>query len=143
YRARVSGIGHVEFQTSDSLSSTEPRKLILVHPWIRDLRDPPEEFTWASTADSDEYDSGPDAEFQSAPSSPGMHASVVLGPAMDEYTRALRLVVRLQQPFYALLLEQQRHGEFRRVAAEHEIVVPGIERAINFAGDVRTEVVEI
>ncbi|KAF8416534.1 hypothetical protein L210DRAFT_2534716 [Boletus edulis BED1] len=50
---------------------------------------------------------------------------------MDEYTRALRLVVRLQQPFHALLLQQQPNGEFRRVAAEHEIVIPESNVRIN------------
>jgi hypothetical protein len=41
---------------------------------------------------------------------------------MDDYTRVLQLVVRLQQPFHALLLEQHSHGEYKRAAAEHEIV---------------------
>ncbi|KAF8138961.1 hypothetical protein EV363DRAFT_1155210, partial [Boletus edulis] len=56
---------------------------------------------------------------------------------------ALRLVVRLQQPFHALLLQQQPNGEFKRVATEHEIIVPGMKYSINFTKDVRTEVVEI
>ncbi|KAF8547157.1 WD40 repeat-like protein [Imleria badia] len=130
------------------LSLTEPRKLIFVHPWIRDLRDPFDGFVWGSTADDDEYDADPEleylsdseTEFASGPSSPLNAAPAI---TMDGYTRALRLVVLLQQPFHALLLRQQPNGEFRRVAAEHEIVVPGIERTINFARDVRTEVVEI
>ncbi|KAF8417602.1 hypothetical protein L210DRAFT_3580675, partial [Boletus edulis BED1] len=45
YRARVSGIGDVEFQTADRLPLAEPRKLIFVHPWIRELRDPLDGFT--------------------------------------------------------------------------------------------------
>ena len=137
YRARVSGIGDVEFRTSDQLSPTEPRRLIFVHPWIRDLCDPPDGFRWGST-DSDE--SGPETDAGSAPSSP-LHA--IPAPAMDGYTRALRLVSRLQQPFHALLLHQQSSGEFRRVAAEHEIILQGIEPRINFARDVRSAVAEI
>ncbi|KAF8127540.1 hypothetical protein EV363DRAFT_1071614, partial [Boletus edulis] len=105
-----------------------PRKLIFVHPWIRELRDPLVGFPWESTAEDDESD---------AESEPGSAA------IMDEYTRALRLVVRLQQPFHALLLQQQPNGEFRRVVAEHEIVIPGIKRPDKFATDMRAEVVEI
>jgi hypothetical protein len=62
---------------------------------------------------------------------------------VDDYTRALQLVVRLQQPFHALLLEQQSHGEYKRVAAEHEIVLPGLERRISSAKEIRVAVVEI
>ncbi|KAF8556862.1 hypothetical protein OG21DRAFT_1495255 [Imleria badia] len=148
YRVRVSGIGDVEFQTLNRFSLTEPRRLIFVHPWIRALQDPLDSFTWGSMVDGDEHDadpeteylSDPETEFASAPSSP---LNTAPAGTMDDYTRALRLVVRLQQPFHALLLQQQPNGEFRRVAAKHEIVVPGIEPAINFARDIRTEVVEI
>ena len=38
---------------------------------------------------------------------------------MDDYTLALRLIVRLRQPFNALLLQHQPDGEFKRVAAEN------------------------
>lgn len=138
YRARVSGIGDVEFQTSDRLSLSHPWRLILVHPWIRDLRDPLDGSPWGSLGSSTEYQSDPEA------SSP--RASLLCAPPVtttDAYTRALRLIVRLQQPFSALLLQQQPNGEYKRVAAEHEIIVPGIERSINLARDTRVDVVEI
>ncbi|KAI9569853.1 hypothetical protein HD554DRAFT_2170850 [Boletus coccyginus] len=142
YRARVSGIGNVEFQTCDRLSLTDPHKLIFVHPWIHTLCDPLDRFTWESSADDDEYDTAPESasEAGSAPTPP-----LYTPPAatMDGYTRALGLIVRLQQPFHALLLQQQPNGEFKRIAAEHEIVIPGIDRGINFARDMRIEVVEI
>ncbi|KAF8557543.1 hypothetical protein OG21DRAFT_1482210, partial [Imleria badia] len=143
YRARVSGIGDVEFQTSDQLSPTEPRKLVFVHPWVRDLYDPLDGFDWENTdsEDEDEDKSDPETDAVSAPSSPLLHG--VPAASMDGYTRALRMVARLQQPLHALLLQQQINREFKRVAAEHEIVVPGIDPKINFAKDIRTEVVEI
>ncbi|KAF8549872.1 hypothetical protein OG21DRAFT_1488212 [Imleria badia] len=142
YRARVSGIGDVEFQTLDQLSPTEPRKLIFVHPWVRDLYDPLERFNWGSadSDDEDEYKSAPESDDGSAPSSP---LAAVPAATMDNYTRALRMIARLQQPFHALLLLQQTNGSFKLVAAEHEIVLPGIDRKMNFAKDIRTEVVEI
>ncbi|KAF8119527.1 hypothetical protein EV363DRAFT_1079731, partial [Boletus edulis] len=135
YRAKVSGIGDVTFQTSDTLPLAEPRKLIFVHPWIRELCDPLEGFPWGSTVDDDD---GSDTDTE--PTSP---LPVLPTTAMDGYTRALRLIVRLQQPFHALLLEQQPNGEFKRVAAEHEIVIPGIKRPHTFSRDIRTGVVDI
>ena len=146
YRARVSGIGDLDFQASETLSLAEPRRLIFVHPWIRDLQYPLDSFAWGSIEDADGYKSDPEmdtdseTEFKSAPSSP-MHAASIDTTA--DYARALRLVVRLQQPFYALLLQQQPNGDFRRIAAEHQIIVPGIDHQINFAREVRTEVVEV
>ena len=111
-----------------------------MHPWLRDLCDPLDGFAWASTGDDDEYNSDLETESGSAPNSP---LRALPAASVDDYTRALRLVVRLQQPFHALLLQQQSNGEFRRVAVEHEIVVPGLERSINLTRDVRAEVVEI
>jgi hypothetical protein len=90
--------------------------------------------------DGDEYGSDPESEAGSAPASP---SQALPAATMDDYTRALRLVARLQQPFRVLLLQQQPNGEFKRVAAEHEIVTPGLERQINFARDIRTQIVEI
>ena len=145
YGARVPGIGHVEFQTSDRLSPKEPRRLIFVHPWLRDLCDPPDGFTWASTAadDDDDDDDLSDSGLESGRASPTLPLHVVPAATMDDHTRALRLVARLQQPFHALLLQQQATGEFKRVATERDIVIPGIERQINFARDVGSGVVEI
>jgi len=146
YRARVSGIGHVEFRTSDRLPLAEQRRLAFAHPWIRDLYDPAEEEVCGSLSDSDDDSlscSSSDVEADSL--SPAAASEVYVGPiaTMDTSTRALRLVVRLQQPFHALLLQQQSHGGYKRVAAEHEIVLPGLERHISSAKDVRVEVVEI
>jgi len=62
---------------------------------------------------------------------------------MDDYTRALQLIVRLQQPFHALFLQQQSQGEYKRVAAEHEIVLPGLERRISSSKEIRVGIVDI
>jgi len=150
FDARVLGIGHVEFRTSDTLSLAEPRKLVFAHPWIRDLRGPLDEVGWGSASDSaDESDSLSDSEVeenyqsQAVPTatSPPLYAGPVA--TMDDYTRALQLIVRLQEPFHALLLQQQSQGEYKRVAAENEIVFPGLERRINSAKEIRVGIVEI
>lgn len=152
YGACVSGIGDVEFQASERLSPREARKLVFVHPWICGLRDPLDGLSWGGTTDDDEDEDrdgyGPEGEEDadletetgSAPSSP-LH--VAPAATINDYTRALRLIVRLQQPFHALLLQQQPNGEFKRVATEHEIIVPGIGRQINSARDIHADVTEI
>ena len=145
YRARVPGVGDVDFQTSDQLSLSEPDRLVLVHPWMRNLRDPLDEFTWGRTADdhSDEYESDTEGETEAESTSPSPLDDVLPVATVDTYARALRLIVRLQQPFPVLLLQHQPNGEFKRVATDHEIVVPGIKRSVNLAKDVRADVVEI
>ena len=147
YRARVSGIGVMKFQTSDRLSLTEPRRLILVHPWIRELSGPVHHdgFTWGHTTDDHEHKPYPEAraEADSIMSPWPSPLPVPLATTMDDYTRALQLIVRLQQPFPALMLQRQLNGEFKRVAAEHEITVPGIERSINLTRDLCVAVVDI
>jgi hypothetical protein len=45
------------------------------------------------------------------------------GPVdLESYSRALKLIVRLAQPFGALLLAQQRSGEYKRIASDHNII---------------------
>ncbi|KAG0701869.1 heterokaryon incompatibility protein-domain-containing protein [Suillus ampliporus] len=41
---------------------------------------------------------------------------------LESHLRELRLVVRLGQPFGALLLAQQRGGEYKRIASDHNII---------------------
>lgn len=40
YLATVSVLGKVEFKTVDVMPLKKPRKLVFVHPWLHDLRDP-------------------------------------------------------------------------------------------------------
>ncbi|KIK40134.1 hypothetical protein CY34DRAFT_40708, partial [Suillus luteus UH-Slu-Lm8-n1] len=42
--------------------------------------------------------------------------------AFDLESRALRLLVRLGQPFSALLLAQQHSGEYKRIASDNDII---------------------
>ena len=144
YRAQVSGIGNVDFQTSDLLSLTEPRRLVFVHPWICDLHDPLDEFHCGSTAADDESDLATMVGRRPTPAS-GLPSHAISATAMDGYTRSLQLIVRLQKPFHALLLQRQAGGEFKRVAAEHEIILPGLEHrdGIDFSRDIHAGVVEV
>ncbi|KAG2038550.1 hypothetical protein BDR03DRAFT_954365 [Suillus americanus] len=45
------------------------------------------------------------------------------GPITSEsHLPALRLIARLRQPFRAILLAQQRGGEYTRIASDHDII---------------------
>ena len=63
-------------------------------------------------------------------------------PRVDTLTRALRMIARLRCPFNALLLEQQPNGQYKRVAAEHQIMFPGLQFNTN-PQDIRAKVLEI
>ena len=62
-------------------------------------------------------------------------------PEWDTYTRALRLVVHLEQPFRALLLVKQSVDTYKRVAVDNEILIP--QRQVMSLKDISTKVLEI
>lgn len=145
YRARVAGIGNVEFRTADKLSPKEPGRLLCVHPWISELRDPYGEDTWAGVSHYDGDEGGGSGGKSGGEVAGG--GSGAGGPDANysepDYVRALRVMVRLSLPFEALLLQQQVSGEYKRVAAEHAISVSGLEPQIDLVRDIHTKVVEI
>ena len=105
YRASVSMLGDVGIRTADPLPS---RGLLLVHPWIRSLLDPPGKIT-------------PNFGVDEKADLSLLHGVASL--ASDDYIRGLWLIARLGLKFSALLLEQQPYHGYKRVAADHEIVV--------------------
>ncbi|KAI6015001.1 hypothetical protein F5J12DRAFT_513269 [Pisolithus orientalis] len=132
YRARVSGLGHVEFTTADHPSLNGPQKFVFVHPWLDHIRRSDSGFTWG---DDSESDTDRDSD-EVAP----LHA--VSAPQVDSYTRVLEIIARLGQPFNALLLAQQSNGTYKRVATEDEIVVSGLGTNIT-SNSIRVKVLEI
>ncbi|KAI6120840.1 hypothetical protein EV401DRAFT_1887444 [Pisolithus croceorrhizus] len=79
----------------------------------------------SSTAVTGEDDSGSDTDSDSDGSAgldedASPHA--VAAPLVGEYARALQMIARLGQPLNVLLLVQQPIGEYKPVAAEHEIL---------------------
>jgi len=68
---------------------------LLAHPWSHDLLEPPD----------------------------FAHELQSVGDRLDELvTRGLRLLVHLGRPFGALLLAQQRGGEYKRIASYNNII---------------------
>lgn len=148
YLAKVSGLGKVEIATVDVLPLQEPRKVVFVHPWIRDIRGGDAGSPWADELDSDsdsqtvvtDADSGDDTDIDSdADSTP---FSAMPSAHVDILTRALSIIVRLTQPFGALVLLEQPDGSFKRVASEDEIVVQLKQNVVSLK-DVRAKVVEV
>ncbi|KAF8555588.1 TPR-like protein [Imleria badia] len=150
YRATVSLLGDVEFKTADVMPLKKPWKLVFVHPWLGDLGDPVSGFTSDDEreAESDvgsnhetetESVSGNGTVYVTAPTSP-LYAERLA--RADHSTLALRLISRLGRPFNALLLEQQSNGQYKRVAAEEEIIVPGVPYKTD-PKDIKMKVMEI
>lgn len=132
----------MEFTTADDLPLHKPQKLVFAHPWIRHIRGPSDGVTYAesdtdSGLDSDSNsDAGADDDASPSPS------LVVSEPQVDDYTQALQMIARLGQPFSVLLLLHQPNGEYKRVAAENEIVVSGLGIDIT-SKNIQVKVLEI
>ncbi|KAF8129630.1 hypothetical protein EV363DRAFT_1168658 [Boletus edulis] len=140
YNAKVSGLGMVEFKTADNIPPAEPRRLVFVHPWISQIRGPhPHGGVGIDVSDSEPEvgeDAGTDEESGAAP------PLGVLATPLDHRTLALQMIVRVRQRFNALLLLRQPGGEYKRVAAENEIVVQ-ISRSQVRSKDIHAEVLDI
>ncbi|KAI6144211.1 hypothetical protein BKA82DRAFT_2383267 [Pisolithus tinctorius] len=140
YRARVSGLGRVEFRTADDLPLHEPKKFVFAHPWIHQIRGPSGGVVGGGDLRSDtDSDSDWDGD---ARSDEVVALHTVSMPQVDDYTRALQMIARLGQPFNVLLLVQQMHGEHKRVAAENEIVISGLGTDIT-SKHIQVQVLEI
>ncbi|KAI6030213.1 hypothetical protein EDC04DRAFT_105039 [Pisolithus marmoratus] len=140
YRARVSGLGNVEFTSTDDLPLHEPRKFVFVHPWLRYIRGSRSEVAWEDDSELDtdsDLGSGSNAGLDEA-----ARSQAVPTPRIGDYTRALHMIARLGQPFSALLLVQQPNGDYKRVAAESEIVVSGLGTNIT-SKNIQVKVLEI
>ncbi|KAG1789544.1 uncharacterized protein HD556DRAFT_777664 [Suillus plorans] len=104
-----------------------------------------EEDCWEDTqSDKDCWDDTESEEgFWSAPQSPSHDLPVKLPEECwtesESHLQALQLIVRLGQPFGAFLLAQQRGGEYKRIASDHDIIAQVEDVAsINEMMDIRT-----
>jgi hypothetical protein len=121
YDIKADGLQDLVITTEDKLvqfSRTKPTQqtFLLVRPWNRhDLGLP----DFADDAHS-VNESEPESLSDNSPSeSPSENELVDLGSR----SRELRLIVSLgQPPFGALLLAQQRGGEYKRIASDHNIM---------------------
>ncbi|KAG0701797.1 heterokaryon incompatibility protein-domain-containing protein [Suillus ampliporus] len=115
YDVKAVGLDDLLITTEDKLRSAS-RTFLLICPWNRhDL---------GLLGDADDAQSVDDWSEPDSPSGesfsryPGDDGPVEL----ESSERALRLLVRLGQPFGALLLAQQQGGEYKRIASDHNII---------------------
>ena len=121
YEVKATGLRDLLITTEDSLmqfSQTRPiqRTFLLVYPWNRHALGLPD---FADDTQSLQHWSEVGYSFQDYPRvSSGENRPV----DSESDLRALKMVVRLGQPFGALLLAQQRGREYKRIASDHKII---------------------
>ena len=120
YEVKADGLHDLQVTTEERLVQFSPARptwqtFLLVRPWNRHLLEFP-----GSTDDAQSVgDWSPSVHsYGSVDRSHGESGS----GDPDSQSRALRLVVRLGQPFSAFLLARQRGGEFKRIASDRDIV---------------------
>ncbi|KAG0697553.1 heterokaryon incompatibility protein-domain-containing protein [Suillus ampliporus] len=122
YDVKADGLQDLLLTTEDKLiqfspARPTPQTFLLIRPWNRhDLGLP----DFADDAQS-VVESVPDSPLDDSDSLDGYPGDD--GPIdMESHSRELGLLVRLGQPFGALLLAQQRGWEYKRIASDHNII---------------------
>jgi hypothetical protein len=108
-----------------------PQATLLVRPWDRSLLELPDFVNLPDLFDTEDW-SSPMSLMHNSPGGENRDS--------ESYSQALRLLVRLGQPFSAFLLEQQRGGEYKRIASDQNIIaqVKDTTSVFNDMIDVRT-----
>jgi hypothetical protein len=129
YRVKADGLHDLFINTNETLVQFWPvrpieQKYVLVRPWDRSLLELPE---FVESEEPSEFGDNTESEEDHgmSPSSLSHDSSgdyTGKQEVVDEESRAFRLLVRLRQPFSAFLLAQQRSGEYKRVASDHDII---------------------
>jgi len=126
YKVKADGLHDLVITTEDKLiqfSQTRPTRqaFLLVRPWDRSLLGLPDfaDLTDLSDVESIEEWSPPMSPVHDSPGEPfGGNGHI----DSESHSQALRLIVRLGQPFSAFLLAQQWGGEYKRIASDQDIV---------------------
>ncbi|KAG2363712.1 heterokaryon incompatibility protein-domain-containing protein [Suillus spraguei] len=150
YEVKADGLHDLLITTEDKLipSSwifTTRQMFLLIRPWDRDLLELPDFAELSGLTELPEQpdiadDTHSEEYYWSAPvtplqESPGGFLGAQESVDLESSERALRLIVRLGQPFRAFLLAQQRGGEYKRVASDHTIIAQANDVPFAFAQD--------
>jgi hypothetical protein len=126
YKVKADGLHDLIITTEDKLvqfSRTRPTRqgFLIILPWDRSLLGLPDfaDPTDLSDVESIEDWSPPVSPVHDSPDEP-FGGNEYIGSEL--HLQALRLIVRLGQPFSAFLLAQQWGGEYKRIASDHDIV---------------------
>jgi hypothetical protein len=139
YEVKSDGLHDLQITTEDRLiqfSRARPTRqtFLLVRPWDRCLLELPD---FADDTERVEDWCAPEPPSHDSPEgSPRENGHV----DAESHSRALRLIVRLGQPFGAFLLAKQRGGEYKRIASDYDIIaqVRDIASVDNMMDSVRT-----
>ncbi|KAG0702646.1 hypothetical protein DFH29DRAFT_492133 [Suillus ampliporus] len=138
YEVKADGLRDISITTEDKLTQFSRAKstrqsYLLVRPWNRyDL----ELLDLADETESVDDRSEPESSSNDSLSSSSQDDDPVDSESNE---RALRLLVRLGQPFGALLLAQQRGGEYMRIASDNSIIAQVKDvTAVHDIMDIRT-----
>ncbi|KIK41072.1 hypothetical protein CY34DRAFT_806482 [Suillus luteus UH-Slu-Lm8-n1] len=140
YRVKANGLQDLLISTDETLVQFWPARpieqnFVLVRPWDRSLLELPDFVKPADfgniTESEEDHGTSP-----SYPSHDWSSGPPVKQDVYDPELRALRLLVRLGQSFSAFLLAQQRSGEYKRIASDHDII--GQVNDIRNPMDIRT-----
>ncbi|KAG2139986.1 hypothetical protein BD769DRAFT_1696380 [Suillus cothurnatus] len=119
YEVKADGLRDLHITTEDrlfQLSRTMPpqawRTFLLVRTWTRHLLELPDP--------ADDTESMEDLSVSECSLPPSENEPVY--SECESHSRALRLIVRLGQPFGAFLLARQRGGEYKRIASDRNII---------------------
>jgi hypothetical protein len=130
---KADGLNHLLITTDETLVQFWParfieQKFVLVRPWDRSLLELPDFVYPPEFAEPSDFEDNTESEedYGMSPSSPsydwsGDYHNPGKQEVVDQESRAFRLLVRLRQPFSAFLLAQQRSGEYKRIASDHDI----------------------
>jgi hypothetical protein len=123
YHLKANGLKDLSITTEDKLPARQT--LLLVYPWNRDLLEQPNPAD--DTQNMGDYTVPGDSDSSWLPSRFINPVNALLGSFLglvdsESRLRALRLIVRLRQPFRAFLLAPQCSGEYRRIATDHDII---------------------
>jgi hypothetical protein len=143
YGVKADGLQDLLVTTDETLtqfSRTRPTQQIffLVRPWDRRLLELPdfsEQLACADGAESTGDWSESEFPLEDTDESSGEEE---LSVDSEAHSRSLRLMVQLGQAFSALLLAQQRVGEYKRVASDHNIIAQVKDTTSIDITDIRT-----
>ncbi|KAG1758668.1 heterokaryon incompatibility protein-domain-containing protein [Suillus occidentalis] len=141
YGVKADGLGDLLITTEERLlqfSRLRPTRqtFLLVLPWDRRLLELP---GFTGDAESVGDWSQPESPLDDSDESVGDWIGDEELADSESYSRALRLIVRLGQPFGAFLLAQQRGGEYKRIASDHDIIAQVVDgTSVHSMADIRT-----
>ncbi|KAG0701101.1 hypothetical protein DFH29DRAFT_580527 [Suillus ampliporus] len=124
YGVKADGLHGLLITTEETLIQFSPARpplqtFLLVHPWTRDLLELPDPVDDTQSVEDLSVLGSP---LQDSPGGSAEEIGSVDSESEESHLRALRLIVRLGQPFRAFLLARQHGGEYKRIASDYDII---------------------